>query len=83
MYTYEIAKLMHKYSNNHLGNNFKHYFSKVSSVNPKDTRLSNQKLIQNLPRFRLSKYHAQLNIKVPKYEMLFLIIRGGVLEHIF
>ena len=83
MYTYEIAKLMHKYSNNHLGNNFNDYFSKVSSVNPKDTRLSNQKLVQNLPRFRLSKYQRSIKYKGAKYEMLFLIIRGGVLEDTF
>ena len=52
MHTNEIAKLMHKYCNNRLRNNF----SKVSSVNSKDTRLSNQKLALNLPRFQLSKY---------------------------
>ena len=75
MYSYEAAKLMHKYCNNRLRYNFNGYFSKVSSVSSKDTRLSNQKLVLNLPRFQLSNNtNAQLNIRVPKYGMLFLII---------
>ena len=51
MYAYEIAKLMHKYCNNRLRNNFNDYFIKVSFVNSKDTQYSNQKLALNIPRF--------------------------------
>ena len=66
MYTYEIAKLMHKYGNNRLRNNFNDYFSRVSSVNSKDTRSSNQKLAPNLSRFRLSKYQRSVKYKGAK-----------------
>ena len=57
--------------NNRLRINFNGYFSKVSSVSSKDTRLPSQNLALNVPRFRLSIKYC---IWVPKYGMLFLII---------
>ena len=62
MHTHEKAKLLHKYCNtgNCLRNNFNGYFSKVSFANSQATRLSNQKLVQNLPCFLLSKYQRSI-----------------------
>ena len=66
MYTYEIAEHMLKYCNKPLRNNFNDYFSRVSSVNSKDIRLSNQKLPLNLPSFRQSKYQRSIKYKGAK-----------------
>ena len=66
MYTHKIAKRMHKYCNNCLRNNFNDYFSRVSSVNSKETGLSHQKLALYLPRFRRSKYQDSIKYKSAK-----------------
>ena len=75
MYTYEIAKLMHKYCNNRLRNNSNDYFSRVSSVNSKGTRLLKPKLTPNIPRFQLSKYQRLIIYKGAK-------IWNAILNHI-
>ena len=45
---------------------FNDYFSKVSSVNSKATKLSNQKLALNFPRFRPPKYQRSIKYKDTK-----------------
>ena len=57
-----------------LGDNFNGYFSKVSSVSSKDARLSNQNKHSIFLVFDGPNINARSNIKLPKDEILFLII---------
>ena len=55
LYTYEVAKLMHKYSQNKLPKNLSSFFTPVNAIHSRTTRLASSGLNLSLPFYRIEK----------------------------
>ena len=55
LYTYEVAKLMHKYSQNKLPKKLSSFFTPVNAIHSRTTRLASSGLNLSLPFYRTKK----------------------------